>query len=466
MSEQLIANYLKLGLISAMVLFIARPSLAQCPDALFLSTSKQLVDFAMEYPDCSVIAGNIIIDGFDTGRLMNLDGLKQLKIIEGSLFIGNHLLLNDLSALQQLEKIGGDLIIINNPSLQEISSFINLSRIEGSLRLINCPQMEQVYFPALQAVEENLIVFFNARLQTLSGFESLERIGEDLHISRNPYLTNLKGLEELERIEGDLMIFRNPFLRHLSGLDNLTGIQERIIIIENDSLSDCKSGFCYRFLPTQQLTVGNIKENACGCNSARELRTICRGDTVNCNPTYTIAGNIQTPNKKPISNVTVRLNGPLESAVLTDENGKFQFKDLPEGEYFVALSRTEDYINGVTIVDASLIINHANGTPPLLNDPYKVLAVDIDQSKSITLEDGNLVKRLAQGAIEEWETVASWGFIRADIDFGEQLNNPWLILDAVNGEGAILHIPSLQKDHLTANFIGYKYGDANDSVEP
>lgn len=162
--------------------------------------------------------------------------------------------------------------------------------------------------------------------------------------------------------------------------------------------------------------------------------------------------------------MTVRLSGAIIDSIKTDEQGIYRFEDLPEGEYYIEPFREEDYTNGVSLIDASLINNHANGMPPLLDSPYKFLAADINQSQSITIEDGNLVKQLAQGSIDAWESVPAWGFIRADLDVNP--SNPWLTLQATNGNYTRIHISELKKDHLAIHFIGYKYGDVNNSVSP
>ena len=439
---------------------------AQCPDNLFTVTEEQMEQLKTTYPNCTTILGDVIIDGFDTHRLKDLTAFQKIKSINGSLFIGNHLSLNDLNGWNQLEHLGGDLIIINNPGLEVLNGFKKLKEVGGTLKIVNCQQLTALDFPTLETVGQHLTIFYNPLLRSLTGFTALREVGRDLKIIKNELIEDCNGFENLETIGNGLIIYHNPALLSLNGLENLQSIQDRILLIANDSLRDCTSGFCYRFLPDQQLIEGYIRENACGCRNATEVRITCLGDTVDCTPTYTIAGSIQTPINLPIKEVTVRLSGTIIDSIQTDEQGTYRFEDLPMGEYYIQAFRNEDYTNGVSLIDASLINSHATGTPPLLDSPYQLLAADIDQSQAITLEDGNWVKLLAQGSIEEWETVPAWGFIRADVALEAMPNDPWLTLQNENEDYTIIHIPELRKDHLATHFIGYKYGDVNNSVSP
>lgn len=458
-------NYLLIFLECFLLLFIPSKLLGQCPHNLFIGSQTQLTTFLSTYPNCTTITGNLTIEGYNTDRIKDLSAFHQIKRIDGNLFIGNHLSLEILNGLQQLESIGGDLIISNIPTLKNVGDLLNLSIVEGTLNISNCQKLETLQLPKLQEVRKNLTVFYNASLFTLTGFKSINTIGGDLKILKNPLISNLMGLEQLQKIGGGLLIYHNDSLSSLKGMENLQTVQDRIILVQNERLANCNNSFCYRF-NTQQIMEGYIKENACGCNSAIEIKTTCLGDTVNCNPTYTIAGKIQTPINKSISGVSVQLSGEVEMSMLTNENGQYRFEDLPIGEYYIEATKTDDYINGVTLVDASLILQHATDTLSLLNDPYKVLAADIDQSQSITNRDGDLVKQLAQGAIDTWDTVDPWGFIRSNFDFGTSLNSPWEAMEQATIESTIIHIPILNRDHFSSNFIGFKYGDANNSVRP
>ena len=464
--KRLLAYYCKVGMLILGLLEVSFPLIAQCPENLFISTPEQLALFSREYPNCNEISGNVIIEGFGTNRMRHLDGLQQIQKISGSLFIGNHLSLNDLSALQNLEGIGKDVTIINNPSLMEISSFSKLVRIGGTLKIVNCQQLEQLYFPELEFIGSDFTIFYNIHLKSLKGLGKLKEIGGDLKILRNSLIASLQGLDNLTAIQQDLVVYGNTSLVSLAALNKLQEVNGRIVIVENSALSDCTGGFCYRYQLGNQLVEGYIKDNACGCNQSTEIRTSCLGDTVNCNPTYTIAGSIHTPVYEPLNNVMIRLSGEVEDSIVTDTRGIFRFEGLPKGEYYITPIRENDYANGVTIVDVSIILNYVNGNLSLLDDPYKVLAADIDQSKSITMEDAELVKQLAQGSIAKWDKVSSWGFINSAVDFENEVHEPWSVLDNVGVESDRIHISELGKDYLSIHFIGYKYGDVNNSSSP
>ena len=76
------------------------------------------------------------------------------------------------------------------------------------------------------------------------------------------------------------------------------------------------------------------------------------------------------------------------------------------------------------------------------------------------------MKELAQGTIDKWEMVPSWNFISSSIDLNSFPNDPWRVLNNRDENISIIHIPNLNKDHTSTNFIGYKYGDVNNTVSP
>ena len=285
-------------------------------------------------------------------------------------------------------------------SLEQVSTFSNLQKIGGDLIISNSPVLQNFSFPALIRIGGNLQLFYNPLLQNLVGFETLVTIEESLKISRNESLHSLEGLTSLRFIRDGLILYNNASLVSLKGLELLQQLGNRLLIIENKQLSDCTIGLCQPYISIHRSTEGYISGNACGCNNQEEIRMTCLGDSINCNYMYTIGGSIKTPNGLPIGEVKIRLTGEIEDSILTEEDGSYRFENLPLGEYFIQPSKEGAFADGITLVDASLIFSHANGTPPLLNDPIKVLTADIDQSQSITIEDGNLVKRLAQGAID------------------------------------------------------------------
>lgn len=434
--------------------------IGQCPEELFIGSQQQVYEFSNQYPNCEEIAGNLTIEGYDTDRIQDLTPLSAITKVGGHLFIGNNLSLSTVEGLQNITFVGGNLTISSNPTLQALVHFERLGEIAGNLQIVNNQQLQTMDFPSLSIVRKDLTVFLNPILSALSGFSQVENIGESLKILRNNLLLNLEGFSSLERITDKLIVFGNNNLTSLKGLSSVSFTPSQILLVANEQLRECTTQFCN----TQLLYY--IKDNACGCKDIRELQITCAGDSINCAAPYSISGNIFTATQLPISEVEIHLTGSKSDTVRTDQNGKYIFSDLPKGDYVIRAKKDSNYINGVTLADASLVERHVQGIPPLLYDPHKILAADIDQSQTITLDDSALVKEVAQGRITSWESVPSWGFIVTKILLNTNKDSIWEVLNNTPFQGKAIEIRQLESQKQGINFIGFKYGDVNDSVIP
>ncbi len=96
-----------------------------CSDDLIIFNSQAQIDnFAINNPNCTVIAGDVnIINSTD---ISNLNGLNQITSIEGDLWVDNNTLLTDFAGLENLTSIGGVLYIASNPMLSGFAGFDNL----------------------------------------------------------------------------------------------------------------------------------------------------------------------------------------------------------------------------------------------------------------------------------------------------------------------------------------------------
>lgn len=192
---------------------------AQCPqDSIILFTQAEVDSFAIIYPDC-------------TG-------------IEGNLMIGNppyYCNINDLSPLNQITSIGGDLRVYRS-SLSNFSGLENVVSIEGNLLIErNNPNFSSLSgLENLTSIGGDLLIERNYNLINLTDLEDLTSIGGDLNISQNS-LDSLVGLENITTVRGNLSIESNGNLRGLSGLENLTSIEGGLSIVNNDNLKNLNS---------------------------------------------------------------------------------------------------------------------------------------------------------------------------------------------------------------------------------
>jgi hypothetical protein len=237
------------------------------PEGITFETQVQIDSFQINYPGCSVIEGDMTINGSD---ITNLNGLITLNSIGGNLVIGvdygwdanpalanltgldnlasigcnltingNSILIN-LSGLNSLSAVNGNLSISNNPFLTDISDLGLLNSIGGYLQLgflgwggaMGNPLL--VSLTGLDGITSltGLTIVGNLALTDLNGLNNLQSVSGGMVIGGNGALSSLIGLEALTNISGDLQFgyagfmgwIGNPSLIHLTGLEGLTEI--------------------------------------------------------------------------------------------------------------------------------------------------------------------------------------------------------------------------------------------------
>ncbi len=176
-----------------------------------------------------------------------------------------------------------------------------------------------------------------------------------------------------------------------------------------------------------------------------------------------LAGIIVDANMNAVENVTVSLNesGGMNRNFVTTEEGTFSFTGLaPGNDYTVSPSHYEDYLNGVRTSDIVGITAHILSTNPLDN-PYTLLAADVDGNASIDVGDIISIRRLILGQIDGFPAnMPSWMFIPADYDFPASLN-PWQ-----TAFPTVSNHNDLVGSIVDVDFIGIKLGDVNQTALP
>lgn len=175
--------------------------------------------------------------------------------------------------------------------------------------------------------------------------------------------------------------------------------------------------------------------------------------------TADVNGNIRTENDEGINGVQLSSFCGYGFSTITNSNGAYQFT-LSQGEDCEIIpALDENPKNGVSTFDAVLITKHILGIQ-LLNNPYKMIAADVNNSKYISTNDLIHLRKLILGLTDEFSNNTSWRFVPASYVFPDPAN-PWSELFP---ETAI--IQDLPLGYTTVNFIGIKIGDVNDSVTP
>ncbi len=178
--------------------------------------------------------------------------------------------------------------------------------------------------------------------------------------------------------------------------------------------------------------------------------------------TATVSGMITNSADEMIDEVYVMAEGSATAGMMaemtTDEVGEYSF-DLQLGQnYTITPARNTDVMNGISTMDLILLGQHLLEVQSL-DDPYKIIAADINNSGTVSSLDMIALRRLILRIDDNLDNNTSWRFIEANYIFSNPAN-PFLTtfpevvnINGLNGE--------MQQD-----FIGIKIGDLNGSAIP
>ncbi len=174
-----------------------------------------------------------------------------------------------------------------------------------------------------------------------------------------------------------------------------------------------------------------------------------------------VSGHIQTYGGASMKNVRVKITGGASATVYTDSLGNFVFTGIPiGGNYTVTPERDSNDLNGVSTFDLVLISKHILGLE-LFDSPWKIIASDANKSNSVTTFDIVEIRKVILGINNAFPSNTSWRFFPAYTVF----SNPALPFNAPLPPESI-SIVNLQGDYSSADFIGVKTGDVNNSADP
>jgi len=176
--------------------------------------------------------------------------------------------------------------------------------------------------------------------------------------------------------------------------------------------------------------------------------------------TLTAAGLILTEERAAVDLVKVKLTGPngQTKTLTTSRDGSFGFKDLaPNSDYAISFERDGDAAEGMTTLDLIFIQRHILGLG-VLDSPYKVIAADIDNSRSISGSDLAKMRRILLGIEIDFDNDQKvWRFVQSKYNF-ESLYRPFPFPESIA-------INDINKDEMDLNMMAVKIGDVNGSNE-
>lgn len=165
-------------------------------------------DGLLSCPDYDAATGTLSVAEirFAKDSLTNaeLDTFVVCRHIIGNLHLANQPRLDSLDGLNELRAVDGSIIVHNTGAVRIAGGFRNLERVKGKLEISQ-----------------------NPRLQQLVGFNQLVSIDTSLEITSNPGLTRLVGFRNLEEIKkGALRVHGSTELKDIAAFTALIRVRE------------------------------------------------------------------------------------------------------------------------------------------------------------------------------------------------------------------------------------------------
>lgn len=171
-----------------------------------------------------------------------------------------------------------------------------------------------------------------------------------------------------------------------------------------------------------------------------------------------ISGLIENENGALIAGVSVNMSGQASGSATTNGTGSYQFSNVPAGsDVSIVPTKDNNYLNGVTTFDMVLISKHILNVE-LLDSPYRLIAADVNNSKSITTFDLVEIRKMVLLISSKFENNTSWRFVDKDFVFPNPAN-PWATTFP-----EIININNISGNVVDADFVAIKIGDVNGSA--
>ena len=270
---------------------------------------------------------------------------------------------------------------------------------------------------------------------------------------RVPIASCSDGIYNIEDIGDELRVTVNPRQLAMNSTDNCTNFDD-LIITANPASFGCNE------LGDNQVMITITDEAG---NSTTCPVTITITDTDNLCPinrnAVNISGVIINEMGERVNQVEVSINHPDVENAMTNQEGEFNLKDVPVGnDYTILPTRDFDMLNGISTFDLVLISRHILNIEPI-SSPYRLIAADVNRSKTITAYDIVQLRKLILRLSTDLPNNTSWRFIRTDFDF----ENPADPIQSYFPE--VYNINDLpKKDMEIEGFVAVKVGDVNGSA--
>jgi hypothetical protein len=156
----------------------------------------------------------------------------------------------------------------------------------------------------------------------------------------------------------------------------------------------------------------------------------------------------------PVPQTRLQLSGQVSSSFVTDENGNYNFTQLPVGTITLTPLKTGNQGKCISPFDAALVLQYAVGINQL--SPYQLIAADVSGDSAVTSYDASLIMRYAVKLEKKFPIMADsldcWDFIPKNlpVDISNWYSHP----------DSLLFAP-LASDQFGQDFIGIVVGDVS-----
>lgn len=177
---------------------------------------------------------------------------------------------------------------------------------------------------------------------------------------------------------------------------------------------------------------------------------VCQDDT----SSVSMSGTVMSEDQAGVANISVSAFNMITNQSVTaktDAQGRYQLAGLKSFDDYQVRADLSGYDDtGISTLDILLIQRHILGLTPL-ETPYKMIAADVNGSRSISASDLVSLRRLLLGKVDALDE--SWRFISSDFTFDDE-HDPWAYPHQAE-------IYDLSRDINSLDFIGIKTGDVS-----
>ncbi|MBK8965936.1 MAG: hypothetical protein IPM36_04520 [Lewinellaceae bacterium] len=197
------------------------------------------------------------------------------------------------------------------------------------------------------------------------------------------------------------------------------------------------------------------------CRLLRETHVIVQDNMGICGTNFgNVAGALKTEGANGQEDATVTLTGSHRAlpggglSDITNQTGDSMLTAVPlAGDFTLTPKKDNDPLNGVSTFDLVLINKHILGLEPL-NTPYKMIAADANNSRSITTFDIVELRKLILGIYTGCRTTRR-GALRQDLHVPEPEQSVCCDLPETK------QIANMQASMDDEDFVSVKTGDVN-----